>query len=105
MQVVEAINSIVAGDSLDDTIAALLNERVVCRYVGPPLQRKRKGRTYYVRARMCTGQADPTAARRSTIAWKSGGAKQRARISQRLKWRNFKAQPMRLRKLPGRRHR
>lgn len=104
-KVTRAINNILEGSNIDDTIDALLQERVVCRYVGPPMKRVRRGKTYYVRARMCTGQANPTVARRSSMAWKSGGARQRASISHRLRWRNFRPNPMRQRRLPGRRKR
>ncbi len=102
MSLSEAVAELLSGKAVSDAINDLLDERVVCRYVGPPKRMTRRGRTYYVRSRQCTGTANPTRKQRSISAWRGGGAKQKAKISQKNRWRNFKPTTMRSRQLPGR---
>lgn len=88
MNIKEAINNILNGASLEDELYTLIHEKRVCKNVGPRKKRKSKrGRTYWVRERVCRGRPDPTRSRR--VKRSLIGKKQQRSRAQRSRWRNI----------------
>lgn len=87
MNIEEALQNIVDGVDVDEEIDALINERRVCRYIGPPQRRNIRGRMVVFRSRRCTGRPDPRKSRMVRRALKRGSVKRHRARAAKLKWR------------------
>ena len=89
MGILETINNLLSGATLEDEIAALIQEKRVCKHVGA-VKRKRtkRGKLFATKERRCVGRPDPAKSRKIKRSLRSGATKQKRSRAQRNRWRN-----------------